>query len=177
MLMHFERSSRMSCRLIAVSAALVVVASVAGKVRAEALKSSPGQQPAPVPRLFERVHDSFSGRILTVVLTHADAPEYEVKFLTAGGNVLMLSYDAMSLRLDSVVGHRDTGDEKDNEIKSARDDRSDSDGSANSDDDDDNSGPGGGGDDDDRDDDRDDGHDGGNSGSGGGNSGSGSDDD
>lgn len=180
--MHLERAGPVTGRLIAAFFGLCVVAGTACATRADSLEPPlPGPEIAPVPRLFEQVHASFSGRILRIELELADPPFYEVKLLTENGNVLMLSYNAMTLRLDSVVGHRDIGDEKVTGVRlegdrddadDAGDDRDDDDddaeddrdaggddgrGGAGDDDDDDsgggNSGPGGGDDDDDDDDD------------------------
>lgn len=177
MFMHIEPSSRVACRLIAVVAALLVMAGTAAGARADGLATPQGQELAPVPRLFERVHSTFSGRILTIALTLSNSPAYEVKLLTESGNVLMLSYNATTLRLDSVVGHRDVRDEKNAAVRIAGDGK----GGAGKGDDGEGSGRGGGrdgGDDDNGDDDHDD-HDdhGGDSGSGGGNSGPGGGDD
>ncbi|UCH75874.1 MAG: hypothetical protein JSU82_08645 [Rhodospirillales bacterium] len=94
-------------------AALQIVAGAVGDARADD-DTPPGElEIVPVPRLFERVHNAFSGRILTVELAQSEIPAYEVKLLTESGNVLLLSYDATSLRLNSVVGHRNETDVKD----------------------------------------------------------------
>lgn len=171
--MYSERAGRLAGQLIAAIIGFYVVAGAAGAAHADTpVSPAPGQEIAPVPRLFERVHASFHGRILKVELELADPPAYEVKLLTENGNVLMLSYDAMTLRLDSVVGHRDTDDDtvadvrptgESDDADDAEDARDDDDDAGDGRDDDrngggdhDRSGPGGGDDD------------GGNSGPGGG---------
>jgi len=178
MFVHIERSGRTACRLIVTGAVLLFLTGAAGSVRAQTPGAPRGPEFAPVPSLFERVHESFSGRILTIALTLSEPPAYEVKLLTEKGNVLMLSYDAMTLRLDSVIGHREADDEKPAEVTFVRD-RNGNGGSGGDDGrgDGDNDRDDGDDHDKDKDDDHDDDH-GGNSGpGGGGNSGPGGGDD
>jgi len=164
MFVHIEQSSRAIRRLMVAGTVLLVIARGGGIAYAQTPTAPQGQEFAPVPSVFERVHGSFSGRILTIALSLSEHPVYEVKFLTESGNVLMLSYDAMSLRLDSVVGHREGTDEKGTQISNVRGRSGGGDGESGAD------GRDGGGDDggDDGGKDDDGGHDGGGDDSGGG---------
>ena len=162
---HPERAGWATRRLPVLAVALYLLAGALAVARADGAAQPQAGEVAPVASLFKRVYATFPGRILTVELALSDPPAYEVKLLTERGNVLKLSYDALSLRLESVVGHRDRDDPDDAGGLVVRDG-----GGGRRDD---------GGDDDDRDDDRDDDHGGDNSGPGGGgdNSGPGGDDD
>lgn len=104
-----ERFVRVARRLMVAAALLYAFAGVSTAARAD--EATPAPDVAPVTSLFQRVHAAFPGRILTVELALSDPPAYEVKLLTKNGNVLKLSYDAVTLHLDSVVGHRDRDDE------------------------------------------------------------------
>jgi hypothetical protein len=151
MWMHPERTSRAARRLLALAVALCVAAAACSVARADEAASPLSQDVAPVASLFKRVHATFPGRILTVELALSDPPAYEVKLLTENGNVLKLSYDALTLRLEGVVGlrERDNRDDADGAImRNGRDDDDDDDDDDDRDDDDggSNSGPGGGGD-------------------------------
>ena len=110
MWMHPERTGRAARRLPVLAVLLYVAAGALSVARADGVAAPQGQDVASVASLFERVHSTFPGRILTVELESSDPPAYEVKLLTARGNVLKLSYDARTLRLESVAGHRDQDD-------------------------------------------------------------------
>ena len=69
---------------------------------------------APLNALLARVREDYAGRLLQVELEHEDVDEgagwvYEAKVLTPEGNVLKLEYDARSLELLEVRGHRGDG--------------------------------------------------------------------
>ncbi len=163
MWMFPERSARVVYRLPALAAALLVLAGAFSGARADGPASPEGQEVAPVTSLFEQVHANFPGRILTVELAMSDPPAYEVKLLTETGNVLKLSYNALTLRLENVAGLRsgrgtesggqsagigrddDDDDDDDHDDGDDDDDRDDRDDHDRDDDGGGNSGPGGGG--------------------------------
>jgi len=155
MFVHIEQSSRAIRRLMVAGAVLLVIARGGGVAYAQTPTAPQGQEFAPVRR------------ILTIALSLSEHPVYEVKFLTESGNVLMLSYDAISLRLDSVVGHREGRDEKGTQSTVVRGRSGGDDGGSGADNRDSGSDDGG----DDGGNDHDDGHD-----DGGGDSGGGGDD-
>ena len=143
MRMQPERTGRAARRLLALAAVLYAAVSGVAVAWADGPAPSQGQELASVASLYRRVHATFPGRILTVELEHSDPPAYEVKLLTQSGNVLKLSYDAVTLRLESVAGHRDR-DDREASGADGRDDERDKDDDHGGG----NSGPGGGGDDD-----------------------------
>lgn len=63
----------------------------------------------PLPELLVHVREEFQGRLLEVELDDEDDGwVYEIKLLSAQGNVLELEYDAGTMELLEVRGRRDT---------------------------------------------------------------------
>ena len=108
-------------RLLALALAIVIASSLqiaraaADEDDADLERALQAGEIAPLNELLARVREDFAGRLLQVELEHEDIEErpgwvYEAKVLTPEGNVLKLEYDAGSLELLEVKGHRGHGE-------------------------------------------------------------------
>lgn len=99
-----------ACRSVAGLFVLVLVlAGLPTSVLAQDAQGADVAAGTQMTKLLQRVHAAFPGRILKVELEQGDdadggVPVYEVKLLTAGGDVLKLFYDARTLRLERILG-------------------------------------------------------------------------
>ncbi len=110
----FARRLLTSALAILFAATLGIAPAAADEDESELEQALQAGQIAPLNELLARIRGDFAGRLLQVELEQEEeeVPRwvYEAKVLTPEGNVLKLEYDARSLELLEVKGHRGHGD-------------------------------------------------------------------
>ena len=91
---------------------MLILAGLPAAVQAQVAPEADIAAGTQMTKLLQRVQAAFPGRILKVELEQGDdagggPPVYEVKVLTASGDVLKLFYDARTLRLERILGRYD----------------------------------------------------------------------